>query len=487
MSHVFGAVSVGLVMLCGSAASAQWVPMWADEFDGTQLSAANWEMLIGTGTAYGLPAGWGNNELQYYTNLSGNVSVSGGTLKITARQQNFGGQPYTSARIRTLNKVDFKWGRIEARMKLPSTTGIWPAFWMLPTNSPYGGWASSGEIDIMESVNTANRVHGTIHFGGNFPNNTSNGGSIATGANFSQNFHVYAVEWEPDQIRWYLDGQLYHTANASQWFSSAAPGNNRAPFDHAFHLLLNVAVGGNWPGNPDGSSVFPQTLEVDYVRVFRREQRPFEGVMRVIPGQIEAEHYDEGYPGEAYFDSDYGNNGSAFRADDVDVQVCTEGGHNIGWVVNGEWIEYTVDVAASGRYLLEARVASPSVGGSFRFEVGGVDVSGAVAVPNTGGWQNWTTVTKEFDLSAGVQTLRFAKNTSANGFNVNWFRFTGIDVPCSTADLAAAYGSLDFFDIAEFLGLFAAADPRADFAPPMGQFDFFDIAEFFAVFGAGCP
>ncbi len=487
MRLTFGAVSA-LSLLAASAAHAQWSLFWADEFDGTALNLNAWEPLIGTGTAYGLPAGWGNNELQYYTNNSSNVSVSNGTLKITARRQNFGGQPYTSARIRTMGKVDFKWGRVEARMKIPGTSGVWPAFWMMPTDSVYGGWAASGEIDIMESVNQATRVHGTIHFGGNWPNNTSRGGSVAGGVDYSQNFHVYAMEWDPDQIRWYLDGVQYYSVNANQWFSSSATasGNPRAPFDQPFHLLLNVAVGGNWPGNPDASAVYPQTLEVDYVRVYRREQRGFQGITRSVPGQIEAEHYDEGYPGEAYFDTDIGNNGGALRNDDVDIQVCSEGGHNIGWISNGEWLEYTVDVQQAGAYLLEARVSSPNTGGSFRFMQDGQDLTGPITVPNSGGWQNWRTVSAPVQLSAGVQTLRFAVVNSPGGFNVNWFRFTR-EGGCSPADLAEPYGVLNFFDLAAYMGLFTTQDPGADLAAPFGVFNFFDVAAYLSAFNAGCP
>ncbi|MCC5822510.1 MAG: family 16 glycosylhydrolase [Phycisphaerales bacterium] len=479
-------IALALTLCGGTAANAQWTLYWADEFEGNQLNPEYWEAQIGTGSAYGLPPGWGNNELQYYTNFPENVSVSDGKLTITARRQNFAGHQYTSARIRTLNKVDFKWGRVEARMKIPGTSGVWPAFWMLPTNSPYGGWAAGGEIDIMESVNQANRVHGTIHFGGNWPNNTSIGGSINTGTDYSQGFHEYAIEWEPNQIRWYLDGQLYYTANFNQWFSSNGGGNPRAPFDNTFHLLLNVAVGGDWPGSPNASAQYPQTLEVEYVRVYRREQRAFEGQPRVIPGQIEAEHYDEGYPGEAYHDNDVGNNGGAFRDDDVDIQVSSEGGYNIGWIENGEWIEYTVDVQAAGTYLLEARVASPHSGGSFRFEVDGEDRTGPIPVPNTSGWQTWTTTSGEIALDAGLQTIRFAKNNSPNGFNVNWFRFTGQSVPCSPADLADPFGELNFFDVAAYLNLFNSQDPAADLNND-GVFNFFDLAAYIALFNEGCP
>jgi beta-glucanase (GH16 family) len=481
------ASSLALSLVVATAAQGQWTPYWADEFEGTQLNLTVWEPMTGTGTAYGLPAGWGNNELQYYTNFADNVSVSGGTLKITARQQNFGGRSYTSARIRSLGNVDFKWGRVEARMKIPGTSGVWPAFWMLPTNSPYGGWAASGEIDIMESTNAADRIHGTIHFGDNFPNNASNGGSIQTGIDYAQGFHVYAVEWDPNQIRWYLNGQLYHTVDAAQWYSVAASSNARAPFDHPFHMILNVAVGGNWPGDPDGSAQYPQTMEVDYVRVFRREQAPFGASPIAIPGLIEAEHYDQGYPGEAFQDATIGNTGGSLRSDDVDLQVCSEGGFNVGWIENGEWMEYTVNVASSGTYTLETRVATPSPAGSFHFLVDGVVATGAVAVPNTGGWQNWVTTNTEIELAAGVRTLRFVRNNSASGFNINWFRLTALSAPCSPADLVKPFGELDFFDLSRFLDAFSNQEPVADLAEPIGEFNFFDVSAYLAAFSDGCP
>lgn len=469
-----------------TCASAQWTQIWADEFDQPALDTATWETMIGTGTAYGVPAGWGNDELQYYTNLAANVSVSGGMLHITARAQNFGGRNYTSARLRTLGNFEFKWGRVEASMRLPSTDGIWPALWMLPTNSPYGGWASSGEIDVLESVNAADRAYGTIHFGAPYPQNASNGGSFVPGIDLSQGFHTYAVEWDPDQIRWYLDGVQFHAVSSNQWYSSTATSNYRAPFDSPFHLLVNVAVGGAFPGNPDGTAVFPQTLDVDYIRVFRREQGPYGGTPAAIPGQIEAEDFDAGYPDEAYHDSDYGNNGNAYRTDDVDIEPCNEGGYNIGWLRAGEWIEYTASIAHAGEYTLETRVASQSTGGSFRFDLDGQDVTGPITVPPTGGWQSWQTVSATATLPAGVHTLRFVNLDASGEFNTNWFRFTG-DAGCTAADLAEPFGTLNFFDISAYIALYNQQDPAADLAGPTGVWNFFDISAFVSLFNAGCP
>lgn len=443
--------------------------------------------MTGTGTSYGLPAGWGNNELQYYTNFTSNADVSDGTLKIIARQQSLGGRNYTSARIRTMGMHDFLYGKFEARMKIPSTTGIWPAFWMLPTNSPYGGWASSGEIDIMESVNTATSMHGTIHYGANWPANQSNGGTFNDGTNFNDDFHIFAIEWEADQIRWYIDGVQYHSVNSNQWYSSAATGNPRAPFDSEFHLLLNIAVGGDWPGSPNGSSSFPQTMEVDYVRVYQSQQAPFGGPPSMIPGLIEAEDFDLGTEGQSYHDCEAQNRGGAYRDTGVDIQPSTEGGFNVGWLCTDEWMEYTVDVQQAGDYQLDTRVASLATGGAFRIESDGVDVTGDLQIPVTNGWQNWTAVTTTINLEAGQQVLRFV-NTSAAGqeYNLNSFEFTTVGGSCSPADIAEGFGQLDFFDVSAFIGLFSSGDLDADLTDD-GVLDFFDISQFLTIFAQGCP
>lgn len=407
------------------ARGTPWQLVWSDEFNGTSLDRVTWEPQTGTGTAYGLPAGWGNNELQFYTDLPANLSVSGGNLRIVARQQFFGGSTYTSARIRTLNSFATKYGRIEARIKIPSGQGIWPAFWMLPTGSPYGGWAASGEIDIMESTNAADRIYGTIHYGGQFPANTSNGGSFAPGTDFGAGFFLYAVEWEPDQIRWYVDNTLIHTATSATWFSSNAPTNDRAPFDVPFHLILNIAVGGNFPGPPNGGAGFPMEMTVDYVRVYQRQQLPFT-IAGTIPGRIEAENFDQGGPGVAYNDIDSTNSGGQYRtSESVDIETSTEGAFNVGFIRQGEWIEYTVEVDAPGYYRLDSRLAAQNNGGTLHIEFDGVDRSGPIAAPITGGWQTWTTVTSTVGVPAqGPSVMRFVNDSPASGeFNVNWFRF----------------------------------------------------------------
>ncbi len=235
--------------------------VWSDEFAGTGVDPAKWEFQFGDGTAFGIP-GWGNNELQWYQ--SDNATVSGGMLTIEAREQTVGGYNYTSSRMRTIGLGDFLYGRFEMRADLPVGQGMWPAFWMLPSTSAYGIWAASGEIDIVEAIG-ADQIYGTIHFGGEAPANTFDGANILVpGA--TTGFHTYAVEWEPTEIRWYVDSQLYSTKTS--WFSTAAP--YPAPFDVNFHMLLNLAVGGNFPGNPNPSTVFPQHYVIDYVRVYQQ-------------------------------------------------------------------------------------------------------------------------------------------------------------------------------------------------------------------------
>jgi len=242
-----------------------WQLVWSDEFDGDSLDAAKWSYQTGTGSQYGLD-GWGNNELQYYR--PENVSVGDGLLTITAKKENYEGMKYTSGRIRTFKKAGWTYGRFEFRAKMPEGQGLWAAIWMLSTYESYGGWAASGEIDIMEYLgHETNKVHGTLHFGREWPYNVSKTASmISNGASFSEEFHDFALEWKAGEMRWYVDGGLYVTMGEGDWYSDgeAFP----APFDKQFHLLINLAVGGNWPGSPDASTDFPQEMVLDYVRVY---------------------------------------------------------------------------------------------------------------------------------------------------------------------------------------------------------------------------
>jgi beta-glucanase (GH16 family) len=263
-----------------------WKLVWSDEFDGERLDTTVWERQVGDGTAYGLPPGWGNQELQLYDGGDGSSFVADGLLHIVARRGSDGA--FTSARLHTRNRREILYGRIAARIKVPTGKGMWPAFWMMPTDSPYGRWAACGEIDIMETINLADTLHGTIHFGGEWPDNTRAGGQRRfEEGELRKDFHVYGVEWTADDIRWFVDGEQYYSVSSDDWYSTGDPDNPRAPFDQPFHLLLNLAVGGRWPGNPDENTAFPQTMLVDWVRVWSIEHEPDPGNPTEAPSGVE--------------------------------------------------------------------------------------------------------------------------------------------------------------------------------------------------------
>lgn len=508
-------------LLCAGSvapAHATYSLVWADEFNGTELSATDWNYDVGTGCPN--LCGWGNNELEYYR--SQNVAVTGGNLVITAKAESFGGSGFTSGKITTYGKRYFQYGRVEMRAKLPTGGGMWPAFWMMPESNVYGGWASSGEIDIMEAANGTASVGGTIHYGGIYPSNASSGGSYSIGgANFANAFHVYAVEWTPDTLRWSVDGATYFTSTSAQWYSAGAPGNPRAPFDQPFYILLNLAVGGNYTGCTSASCVtaaLPQQYLVDYVRVYADivnappsvsitspaggvvpagnvtidatasdtdgtiakvefyngysllgedavapysftwnsvangcydvnvraidnqggvatshvdltvgtgcGQAPYLGAPFALPARVQAEAYDAGGEGVAYHDVDAANSGGQYRpGEGVDLETCTDagGGYDLGWIRPSEYVEYTVNVPVSGSYPINVRVASQSAGGTFRLECDGQVATGNIAVPVTGGWQTWTTVSTAATLTAGTRVMRFVP--MGGEFNVNYFDF----------------------------------------------------------------
>ena len=459
--------------------------IWEEEFDQPFLDDDNWEFLEGNGQAYGLE-GWGNNELQYYTGRPQNLWLQNGTLRITAQRENFAGYDYTSARIRTKDRFAFRYGRVEARIKLAVGEGLWPAFWMMPENDVYGGWPLSGEIDIMEASQDATYVSGAIHYGNRWPNNRFNSQGIV--GDFGNSWHVYTVEWEPDRIRWYVDGEFFMGQLQDSWFTAAAPNDPNAPFDQEFHLLLNMAVGGNFVPNPTPSSPFPKTMEVDWVRVYEQFQSPWNGTPAPITGRIEAEDYDYGYEGQSYSDQTPLNEPFEYRiGNGVDIEVCSEGGFNVGFIRPGEWMEYTVVVPQTGTYRLDARVASQSTGGSFRLLFDGQDVGASFSAPVTGGWQNWTTISSEVELAAGEYVMRWENlSPSAQQYNLNWFagEFLGGGCP---ADLAEPLGVLDLADINAFTAGFLNQDAASDLAEPFGVLDLADINAFVGSFTAGCP
>lgn len=244
------------------ASYAGYTLKWSDEFNGTALDQNNWSYEVGDGCPD--LCGWGNNELEYYTNSTDNLFFQDGKMIIEAKQQAFGGRNYTSARIKTQGKKTFKYGRIDIRAKLPLGKGIWPAFWMLPENNVYGTWPKSGEIDIMELVgHEPGKVHGTVHFGPGPGSTQITQNKVLSSGTFNDEFHVFSIDWKEDQIQWLIDGNVFSTADKSAF------GSNNYPFNEDFYLLINLAVGGQWPGDPDATTYFPQWLIVDYVRVYQ--------------------------------------------------------------------------------------------------------------------------------------------------------------------------------------------------------------------------
>jgi beta-glucanase (GH16 family) len=250
-------------------AAAGWTLAWSDEFDGPSgalVDPAKWATETGG-------HGWGNAELQYYTARGSNASLSGdGALVIRALRESYTGRDgvrreYTSARLKTQGLFQQAYGRFEARLRVPHGQGLWPAFWMLGADIASVGWPRCGEIDVMENIGREpGTVHGTLHGPGYSGAGGIGGAStLPRQQRFADGFHVFAVEWEPAAIRWFVDGKLYLTRTPAD-----LPAGQPWVFDHPFFLLLNVAVGGHWPGGPDATTTFPQTMRVDYVRVYRR-------------------------------------------------------------------------------------------------------------------------------------------------------------------------------------------------------------------------
>jgi beta-glucanase (GH16 family) len=247
--------------ICALGQTPCYQLVWADEFSGTSLDLTKWTQIVGEGGAVS-----GNAELQYYTARSENTQVSGGTLKIIALQETYGGNAYTSARMQTKNMGDWLYGKMEARIKLPVGKGMWPAFWMLPTDNIYGIWPRSGEIDIMELIGRLpSDTHATIHYGDDGVDHGFGTHLSLSSGTFADDFHVFSMEWSPNEIKIFLDGTLYFTAT---------PSNITSPhvwrFDKRFYILLNLAIGGPWALSPDATTTFPQTMEVDYVRVYQK-------------------------------------------------------------------------------------------------------------------------------------------------------------------------------------------------------------------------
>jgi beta-glucanase (GH16 family) len=546
--------------------------VWSDEFNDTSLNKNVWNIEVND-------YGGGNNELQYYTDRSENLRVEGGNLVIEARKERYLTRNYTSARITTQKKVSFRYGRIEARMKLPYGKGIWPAFWMLGESISSVGWPNCGEIDIMEMIGGGtndSKVHCTLHWGPMVNGNHPYYGLSYTlpSGKFADDYHIFAVEWDDKTIRGFCDNTQYYVIDISKAGLEA--------FHNPFFLIINLAVGGNWPGNPDATTVFPQKLYVDYVRVYKKSSQSGiegktqvnehennltysiseysdslqyrwiipssvtivsqqansivvnwgckadtlrlvvkskcdstiyalpvelkapkisgkkwvgngmdgliykvdslpgasfqwqgsgvtivgnttasqvkvnamqEGYLKVsvttacnsytdsfdihlgdgqlpypeaskpsaIPGTIIAANFDTGGEGIAYHDNDAGNKGNVYRLDEnVDLEAY-DNGYTIGWFDNGEWVEYTVNVAQTATYKATIRVASQLSTGSFSMYFDDQLIADRVKVPSTGSWNTFTSITVyNLPLTEGTHVLKIL---SYGGFNLGNMKF----------------------------------------------------------------
>ncbi|MDF2180131.1 family 16 glycosylhydrolase [Aliiglaciecola sp. CAU 1673] len=338
-----GIIASGLLGMSLPASAQQCqnpVPVWADEFNGNSVDTSKWEIMTGDGCSYGI-CGWGNSELQSYQ--AANLTVANGLLTITAKKQRVQSKQYTSGRIRTANMPNGgQWtnGRFEARIKIPKGAGLWPAFWMLPTN-PDQGWPMSGEIDIMEATGQADMfAFGTLHYGQPWPNNQWTSGRILKQPDaWSDDFHEYAVEWEPNEMRWYVDDVLYSVktpqdlGNPAYWTFE----------NYQYHFLLNLAVGGNLGGEVD-SSMLPQTMQVDYVRVYDHGQPSLTGAHIVEPNSS-----------HTYQVIDEAGTNSSYTWQSPTGETSTGNSLNVNWGTTGGAVTVTVENSC-GSYQLSMDV-----------------------------------------------------------------------------------------------------------------------------------
>ncbi len=499
------AVTLVAVYLAAGQARAQYELVWSDEFDGATIDEDHWSRDVYPGVVRG------SQELAYYTARPANSFIEDGRLVIAVSREEHDNSAFTTARLHTYGKHEFLYGRIEARVRLPRGPGLRSKLSLLPVELEYGSWAASGEIVAFEALELAPEIRGGLFFGGSGPHHQHVVQSYDTAGSIGDDFHVLAVEWQPYEMRWYLDGQ--RRALQNRWSSAGAP--YPAPFDKPFYLALSATV---VKGVDPAAITWPQKMYVDWIRVYQAKNNqpprvtltrpldgskhpagevliearasdpdddlekvefylgdaligtddsapysftwkapdgchtlivraldrtgfacadsvsiecgvgcpptPFHETPATVPGRIEAEDYDFSLKGESYFDTDPGNNGGAYRLEEcVDVQPCSEGGFNVCWVLDNEWMQYTIAVARAGRYDLRCRVASPKDTARFRVEFEGVDRTGSLLVPRTGDWQRYTdVVVRNVQLSAGRQVMRvFAEK---DGFNFNYIEIS---------------------------------------------------------------
>ncbi|NBI30307.1 carbohydrate binding domain-containing protein [Chengkuizengella marina] len=369
----------------GKIQKEKWNLVWEDNFDGQAIDETKWNFIQGGG-------GYGNNELQNYTNREKNARVEDGLLILEAHEENFDGNEYTSAKLTTEGKGDWTYGKYEFRAKMPEGQGIWPAIWMMPTDyGVYDIWPSSGEIDIMEFLgHDPYTVYGTLHYGVPWTH-TGQSFQLPSGESFVDDYHTFTLEWEPGEMRWYVDGILFSTQN--DWFSKDPQGADNftypAPYDRDFYIQMNLAVGGNWPGYPDETTVFPQQFLIDYVRVYELDGEYREAGERPGPspygnndseGREPLEDGNYIYNGEfdnnlTYwdfqpFDPDdlFGGEGEVSVVDGVLNATITSAGDAL-WAIqfvqpnlpieNGERYKYSFDAWSTGDRSMMVNVSGP--------------------------------------------------------------------------------------------------------------------------------
>jgi beta-glucanase (GH16 family) len=469
-----------------------WQPVWCDEFDVDGLpNPDNWNYDSGGG-------GWGNRELQFYTKEDlDNAFVEDGILHIKAIQENLGSNDYTSARLISKYKGDWLYGRIKIRAKVPAAKGTWSALWMLPTDWQYGGWPDSGEIDIMEHVGyDDDKVHGTIHTAAYNHNLGTQIGFSKTLQTATTEFHEYEMIWEPNSIELFVDGERFATFGYNPLFNQNVENTDAWPFDQRFHLIMNVAVGGNWGGAQGITpSEFPDAMEVDYVRVY---QKDYAGMDSEVPSSItELSLLDANYsnikfmwdhaiddvmikeyeiyanqalvgtttvnaynitdllPDTAYQIDVVAVDFAGNRSEPETLNITTEGvrtllgrieaesydsatgvvreattdvggGESVGWIDDGDEMEYLLNVEEAGTYRISYRIASESEAGEIKLYGKAILPLNTTTLPITGGEQVWQTVTSDtFTLTEGAITFRI--RASKGGFNLNYFEFEKVD------------------------------------------------------------
>lgn len=365
--------------------------VWSDEFSNS--ISKDWVFESGHGSN-----GWGNNELQYYQKE--NARIENGQLVITAKKEDVSDASYTSVRMKTQGKKTWRYGKIEARIKMPAFQGVWPAFWMLGDNIGNVGWPNCGEIDVMEHVNTEQRTYGTVHYTDGNQSYKHVGGNKEIDVT---QYHTYTIDWDENRILWFVDNVQYHEFNIA----------NNVDGTHEFHkpffILLNMAIGGNWPGFSIDDSAFEAEMYVDYVRVYQKEEDV----------AVENPTSSNLFEAEAY---------TAMSGVQKETTSDIDGGQNVGFIDTGDWMSYSniIVVLEDGDYKIEYRVASPNSDTMLSADLNAGSVQlGKLTIPNTGGWQDWTTISHTVSLNSGMYD--FGIYAQKGGWNINWFKITRIE------------------------------------------------------------